>query len=200
MLGVVWPRVQNFKYFSLNHLIPWDLKPTQTPFPPEAGRNWNLEGWKITFPKTFLSHLCCHVRHLEKYRSVWGPGCDSAMLLGDLPLQGVTGWLALQKESRTQPHWILCYSSTPASPLEQWALGGKWLCLTWSFLSFFFVCLSNSTRKQMVYPWHCIWQFCPDKSEPQNFLQVMMKLDMAIYWPVFLIGHSHTISIILSVV
>lgn len=94
MLGVIWPRVQNFKYFSLNHLIPWDLKPTQTPFPPEAGRNWNLEGWKITFPKTFLSHLCCHVRHLEKYRSVWGPGCDSAMLLGDLPLQGVTGWLA----------------------------------------------------------------------------------------------------------
>lgn len=55
MLGEVGARSQNSKYFSLNHLMLWDLKSEQTLFPLEAETRKNLKSirLKITFPKIF---------------------------------------------------------------------------------------------------------------------------------------------------
>lgn len=75
------------------------------------------------------------------------------------------------------------------------------MVLAYLVLPFLFLCVLFKWHKEINgHPWCCTSQFCPNKPEPQNFLQVMMKLDMAIYWPVSLTGRSYRISNILSMV
>lgn len=214
MLGEVGARSQNSKYFSLNHLMLWDLKSEQTLFPLEAETRKNLKSirLKITFPKIF--HISVAMLDSKKITEVYeclDVNTWCVMLLCDLPLKASRkGDCNASIAKYNSMSFGGCRRITWKQPLlNSFAaaahLHSRWINESWmkrlpvlpgpSFP--LFLCAFQIAQENR---WCTPHSFVPNELKSQNFFVIMIKLDLDVCCPMSLTRHINIILQILSLV